>query len=98
MAKAYAQAFYNSPEWRACRAAYISQVGGLCEDCLARGIYTPGYIVHHKRELTPENIIDPEVALNYKNLRLVCKDCHEAEHSNRGQRYRFGKDGRIIER
>ena len=80
MAKAWAKAFYKSKAWQDCRSAYISSVHGLCERCLAKGEYVPGYIVHHKNHLTPTNISDPYVSLNADNLEYVCKHCHDLEH------------------
>ena len=47
--------------------------GGLCEECHDK----PGYIVHHKIEVTPDNINDAWVTLNINNLEYVCKDCHD---------------------
>lgn len=78
--KEFAKSFYFSTAWRACRKAYIQQVGGLCEMCLAKGLYKPGRIVHHKIPLTPENITDENITLNQNNLMLVCYDCHREEH------------------
>jgi 5-methylcytosine-specific restriction enzyme A len=80
MAKAWAKAFYHSKEWLECRAAYIQYVNGLCERCLKKGIIKPGYIVHHKIHLTPDNINNPEVTLNWDNLEYLCKECHDKEH------------------
>ena len=75
--KPFAKQFYKSKAWRRCRAAYIAQRrlvdGGLCESCRRE----PGYIVHHKIVLTPENIHDPEVALNHRYLAYECKACHD---------------------
>lgn len=77
MAKAYAKKFYNSKEWKMCRANYIkSTKGGLCEQCIKNNKYTPGYIVDHKEELTPENINDHEITLNHNNLQYLCLECH----------------------
>ena len=80
MAKDFAKAFYRSKEWRKCREAYIQSVNGLCERCLAKGKLVPGYIVHHKIHLTPENINNPEITLNWDNLEYLCHDCHNKEH------------------
>ena len=80
MAKEWAKAFYKSKEWKECRAAYIQSVNGLCERCLKKGIVNPGYIVHHKIHLTPENINNSEITLNWDNLEYVCKECHDKEH------------------
>lgn len=77
MAQEWAKAFYRSKKWIKCRTAYIgSRIladGGLCEECHDK----PGHIVHHKVILTPENISNPDIALNYKHLEYVCKGCHD---------------------
>lgn len=94
MARPFAKAFYHSTEWQRCREAYAQSVHYLCEDCLKRGIYRPGVIVHHIEELTPFNITNPEITLGFNNLRLVCRDCHAKEHSEK--RYWIDEDGKII--
>ena len=85
MAKDYAKKFYASAAWHKCRAAYIAACnardGGMCEVCHEN----PGYIVHHKRHLTPATIDKPEVTLSFSNLEYVCKDCHDRIHD-------FGRD------
>lgn len=77
MAQEWAESFYKSKKWQRCRNAYIQYRiqtdGGLCEECHDK----PGYIVHHKDILTPDNISDPEVSLNHERLEYVCKDCHD---------------------
>lgn len=94
MAKPFAAQFYKSPAWLACRAAYIT-ARPLCEDCLARGIYTPAEIVHHIRPITPENINDPKITLSFDNLRAVCRECHAKEHGARVKRYKLDELGRV---
>lgn len=102
MAREFAKRFYKSKEWLKCRAAYIkhrkSIDGGLCESCHEQ----PGYIVHHKIELTPENINDPDIALGHGNLKYDCLECHNQENG-RGDhevpglvQYVFGTDGEVI--
>lgn len=77
MAKEWAKSFYRSKKWIKCRNTYIKTRimadGGLCEECHNQ----PGYIVHHKVILTKENILDPEVSLNYGLMEYVCKECHD---------------------
>lgn len=77
MAKAWAKWFYKSTDWLDCRDGYIQERiridGGMCEVCRER----LGYIVHHKIILTPENIRDPAVALNWAHLSYECKPCHD---------------------
>lgn len=69
---------------------------GLCEDCLAKGIYTPAEIVHHVIPLTPENIKDPTIALSWSNLKAVCRECHAVEHGARQKRYKVDQNGRAV--
>ena len=95
MARDFAKDFYNSPAWKECRTAYRKQVGGLCEQCLARGIYTAGVIVHHKVHLTPELITRPEIALSFDNLELLCRDCHAAQHERIRKRWKVDDLGRV---
>ena len=91
----FAKQFYCSQAWKQCRAAYKQYRRGLCERCLAKGIYTPGVIVHHKIHLTPDNIHDPNISLSFDNLQLLCRDCHAIEHKP-DQRYKVGELGQII--
>lgn len=97
MAKEFSESFYKSKTWQKCRAAYIKSVGGLCEDCLAKGIYRPGKVVHHKKIITKENIQDPTITLNWDNLRYVCQDCHAYEHSTKAnRRYLVDEKGNVV--
>ena len=75
VAKDWAKSFYKSKAWRDCRHAYFISRHGLCERCGG-----PGLIVHHRIYLTPQNINDPNVTLNWDNLELVCATCHQHEH------------------
>lgn len=76
----FAYAFYVSPQWRACREGYLKKAGGLCERCRKNGKIEPATQVHHKIRLTPGNIRDPRVSLNWDNLEALCEDCHKKEH------------------
>lgn len=83
MSKVWAKAFYRSDAWQRCRNGYIKERiridAGMCEVCRER----LGYIVHHKITLTPQNINNPEVSLNWDNLSYECKDCHD-QHDGHG--------------
>lgn len=98
MARDFSKAFYNSVVWQSCRAAYLEHVGGLCEDCLARGIYTPAEIVHHIEPLTPENINDMNTALGFNNLRALCRECHARAHGAKPRRFSLDELGRVSPR
>lgn len=101
MAREFAKQFYNSREWKRCRAAYIARRravdGGLCESCHEK----PGYIVHHKTELNPDNINDPDIALGFNNLKYDCHVCHQKENARDGDvadlvRVEFDQDGNVV--
>lgn len=95
----FAERFYKSKRWQAVRKAYADSVGGLCERCAAQGLVVPGEIVHHRTELTPDNIQVPETALGFGNLELVCRDCHGIRHRQvRSRRYSVDEAGRITVR
>lgn len=97
MAKEFAKAFYKSKAWLDCREGFIKSVYGLCSRC-----DRPGYIVHHKELLTPQNISDPNVTLNWDKLEYLCQDCHNKEHmSNHDKVIRegltFNECGEIVQ-
>ena len=91
----FAKGFYSSGAWKNCRAAYAKSKHNLCEVCLKRGIYRPGEIVHHKVAITPDNISDPSVTLNWDNLQVVCRDCHAKAHDKVVRRYKLDELGRV---
>lgn len=77
----FAHEFYKTWTWMKCARAYKQSQSGLCERCWSKGLIVPGDEVHHKIKLTPENINDPAIALNWDNLELLCKNCHMEEHN-----------------
>jgi len=74
MAREFAKKFYKSKAWQKCRDAYFDSKFGLCERCQGAGL-----IVHHKEALTPLNINDPNVTLDWEKIELLCQDCHNKE-------------------
>lgn len=56
---------------------------------MQNGIVSPGEIVHHVIEVTPENISNPDIILNWSNLELLCRKCHAAEHESEQNRKRY---------
>lgn len=96
VARDFAKPFYDSAAWQKCRAAFIAGRvaidGGMCQRCGQE----LGYIVHHLEWLTPENIMDPDVALNHENLEYVCHTCHnKIEQGEEEPRYRFTPNGQV---
>lgn len=85
MAQEWAKSFLHSKPWLTCRQGYIQERiridGGMCEVCRVK----LGYIVHHKILLTPENIRDPDISLNWEHLSYECKKCHD-QHEGHGIR------------
>lgn len=94
----WAEHFYKSRSWKNTRAEYLRKVGGLCEQCLSRGIYTPAEIIHHKQHLTEENIKNAKIALNFDNLEALCRICHAEQHNAYMRRFSFNDDGVCIPR
>lgn len=96
MSKETRHPFYASKTWQRCQIAYMKSVGGLCEECKAQGRITAAEIVHHKIHITDENINDPEITLNFENLKAVCRECHGKEHRTRERRFAVDEAGRLI--
>lgn len=92
--KEYASQFYKSQAWKKTAAAYAKAQRNLCELCWDQGQITPGEMVHHKIFLTPENIADPSISLNWNNLQLVCRKHHAMLHGNR-KRYSVDAVGHV---
>jgi 5-methylcytosine-specific restriction endonuclease McrA len=74
MPKPWAAAFYKSKPWRNVRDEVRRRDQYTCQRCGARGTE-----VHHRHELTPDNINNPSIALNPANLELLCWECHDKE-------------------
>ena len=75
----------------------MKRVGGLCEDCMQRGIVVPAVEVHHIEFITPDNINDPNITLNPDNLVALCRECHRARHG-KPKRYTIDEFGRVTPR
>ncbi len=103
MHEQFANDFYGSWAWKCCRKEFAKSKGKLCQRCLAKGIITAGtkkqpLEVHHTIPLTPENVKQPEIALNWNYLELLCKDCHEDERKRKEKRWQVDKNGSVIAR
>lgn len=90
----FARRFYSSGAWVSCREAYKKYRRNLCERCLKRGMIAPIDEVHHKIRLTPENIDDPNITVNFDNLEGLCATCHKLAHK-RKRRYFVDESGRV---
>lgn len=76
--------FYNSKAWKDLRAYKFSEANGLCEKC---GKITSGKDVHHKIPIEK----DWNLRLDYNNLILLCKDCHNEQHGRESELQKFLK-------
>lgn len=67
----------------------------ICERCGKVAV-----IVHHKTYITPENITDVNITLNWDNLEALCRTCHQNEHYITGEVVAeglgFDSDGNVI--
>lgn len=62
----------------------------MCERC--GGVAT---ICHHKKYITPANITDPYITLNWENLEALCHECHNLEHQLKRSLTYFDEAGNI---
>lgn len=73
----------------------------MCERCSKKGLFNPGVELHHKIYLTPDNINDPYITLNWDNLELLCASCHSVEHMSKYSSTRedvmFNERGELIQ-
>lgn len=97
MAKDYALSFYKGRAWIKCRDGYMQSQHYVCERCgeLAE-------ICHHKIYISPENIHDPNITLNWDNLEALCRTCHQHEHFKDGdicaEGLAFDTNGNLIQK
>ena len=79
-------AFYKSDKWRIFRQIRIDenlqQNGGVltCEYCHKPISDQSKCHIHHKIELTDENVIDPTISLSSDNTMVLHHECHNAIH------------------
>jgi 5-methylcytosine-specific restriction protein A len=64
--------FYQSKKWQRVRLFVLSSTGGLCAECLKKGLVVAGNIVDHKIPLAE----DWSLRLDPDNLQPLCDSCH----------------------
>ncbi|MDL2254473.1 HNH endonuclease [Ruminococcaceae bacterium OttesenSCG-928-I18] len=74
----------------------MSSINHICERCAERNVLEHADTAHHRVHLSPENISDPEVTLNWENLMGVCRECHAEVHGKTERRIRYDEGGRVI--
>ncbi len=65
--------FYHTKQWMKCRTTFVALNHGKCQICGKRG-----NLVHHRTQ----NVNDPYISLNFDNLELLCRDCHNKIHAD----------------
>lgn len=75
MAKDFAKKFYDSKLWGDIREGVLQRDHYTCQRC-----GKPAQEVHHIIHLSEDNINDPNITINGKNLESLCHDCHSKEH------------------
>lgn len=85
MAKfAILKSFYASEKWQTFRKVIVAERGLNCEYC-GQVISKPKDLhIHHKIELTPENVHDVSISLNPDNVMVVHHECHNNIHKRFG--------------
>ena len=86
----FAKSFYKGKAWRKCSKGYMTSKNYVCERCGGVAV-----ICHHKIYLTPGNINDPTITLNWSNLEALCQECHNKEHMQEHSKVIFADDGNI---
>lgn len=74
------KSFYSSESWQQFRTAIIAERGPVCQKCKKVIANSFDCILHHTKELSPENVIDYNISLNPENILIVCHDCHDKVH------------------
>lgn len=88
---------YNSKRWQKLRKIKILN-DPFCERCLAKGIYTPAFIIHHKEYINENNYYDDNIFYNIDNLESLCLECHNIEHFSTDDEYYFDSDGNVLKK
>ena len=86
--------FYRSKEWETFRQVVIEQrttADGYvhCAICGKQILKMYDLIIHHKKELSDENVNDAMISLNPDNVECVCFSCHNKIHD----RWQGGNNG-----
>lgn len=82
--------FYTGDEWRDFRAVVIAERmrgdGLVYDEVTGKPIIKAGDIIlHHKTELTLDNVNDANITLNPKNIQIVSFRTHNAIHNRYGR-------------
>lgn len=90
MAQPWAKSFYDSAVWQKQRTYILKRDHHTCTEPGCHNVATE---VHHIVELNEQNVRDNRIALDERNLRSLCHDCHA-----RITRDEHKQDANILER
>lgn len=81
--------FYTSYEWKKFREGFLAQKllddGDLIDEITHKPILQKRQaVLHHKQELTEENVNDFNISLNPNNIQLVSMETHSEIHARFG--------------
>ena len=79
--------FYTSKAWRDLSYSLKIKANGKCNRCGETLLDFSKLIGHHKKELTEDNVDNPEIALNPIHIEIICHDCHNKEHRRFGNKH-----------
>ncbi len=84
MGREFSRKLYRTKEWQKVRKLAFKRDNGVCQHCYRRyAKITKGEEVHHIIHLTPDNIIDLDIAYGLDNLITLCRSCHMEVHSRK---------------
>lgn len=97
MARDFSKRFYDSKAWKDLARLIREKKHFICDKCGRPGAHQ----VHHIIELTPDNINNPSISLNPRNLMLLCNDCHNRLHHRFEQgassrTYSYDSEGHVV--
>ena len=78
--------FYTSKTWRDLSYSLKIKANGKCNRCGETLLDFGKLIGHHKKELTEDNVDNPEIALNPELIEIICHLCHNKEHRRFGNK------------
>jgi len=78
--------FYCSKPWRDLSYSLKIKANGKCNRCGETLLDFSKLIGHHKKELTEDNVDNPEIALNPELIEIICHLCHNKEHRRFGNK------------
>lgn len=88
MSREKARKFYHSKKWLGTREYILRRDKYMCQECGS----PINLQVHHIEYLTEDNVDDPNISMNEKNLTTLCRDCHFKAHEYKRVEHMKGSD------